>query len=168
MTEGCGHCHSDACDDGVDSKQVRLNELISQYVYQKGALIPVLQQAQEIYGYLPQDVLKQIGRGLKIPLSRVYGVVTFYAQFRLAPLGRNVVRVCMGTACHVRGGAKVLEQIEKELKIKDGQTTEDERYTLEIVACIGACGLAPVMQVNDNVHGRLTTESVGAILTKYE
>jgi len=168
LTEGCEHCHSAGCEDLIDPKQVQLEELIADYVGKEGALIPVLQKAQEIYGYLPTDVLKQISRGLRIPLAKVYGVVTFYAQFRLIPRGRNVIRVCMGTACHVRGGAKVLEQIEKELTIKDGQTTEDERYTLEIVACIGACGLAPVMQINDNVHGRLAPETVGAILAKYE
>lgn len=168
MSEVCEHCHSAGCADQVDPKQIQLDELIARYAGQEGALIPVLQKAQEIYGYLPTDVLKQISKGLRIPLAKVYGVVTFYAQFRLTPMGRNVVRVCMGTACHVRGGAKVLEQIEKELGIKDGHTTEDERYTLEIVACIGACGLAPVMQVNENVHGRLTVESVGSILGKYE
>ncbi len=157
-----------ACDDLVDPKDEKLEELLAHYTGQKGALIPVLQKAQEIYGYLPSDVLKRISKGLRIPLAKIYGVVTFYAQFRLTPMGRNVVRVCLGTACHVRGGAKVLEIIEKELKIKDGGTTEDERFTLEIVACIGACGLAPVFSVNNKVHGKMTPDKVAGVLAKFE
>lgn len=157
-----------ACEDLVDPKQIKLDELLAKYDHQKGALIPVLQKAQEIYGYLPADVLKQISRGLKLPLAKVYGVVTFYAQFRLTPMGRNVIRVCMGTACHVRGGAKVLESIEKELGIKDGGTTEDSRFTLEIIACVGACGLAPVFSVNNIVHGKMAPDKVAGVLAKYE
>lgn len=156
------------CKDLVDPKEERLDELISRYKSQKGALIPVLQQAQEIYGYLPEHVLKHISKEMKIPIAKVYGVVTFYAQFRLIPMGRNVISTCLGTACHVRGGAKVLDKIEKELKVKDGETTEDGRYTLEIVNCIGACGLAPVISVNGEVHGRLTPEQIPEILAKYE
>lgn len=151
-----------------DPKEAELDAVLARYVHEKGALIPVLQKAQEIYGYLPAEVLKRIGRGLRIPLSKIYGVVTFYAQFRLTPMGRNVLRVCLGTACHVRGGAKVLETIETELGVKDGGTTADQRFTLEIVACIGACGLAPTMMINDDVHGRLTAELVPEILSKYE
>ncbi|MDI6878964.1 MAG: NADH-quinone oxidoreductase subunit NuoE [Desulfitobacteriaceae bacterium] len=158
----------EACEDLIDPKETELDAVIAQYVREKGALIPVLQKAQEIYGYLPTEVLKRVGRGLRIPLSKIYGVVTFYAQFRLMPMGRNVLRVCLGTACHVRGGAKVLETIEQELGVKDGGTTEDQRFTLEIVACIGACGLAPTMMINDEVHGRLTAENVTEILSKYE
>ncbi len=158
----------EACEDLIDPKETELDAVIAQYVREKGALIPVLQKAQEIYGYLPAEVLKHVGRGLRIPLSKIYGVVTFYAQFRLMPMGRNVLRVCLGTACHVRGGAKVLETIEQELGVKDGGTTEDQRFTLEIVACIGACGLAPTMMINDEVHGRLTAENVTEILSKYE
>lgn len=156
------------CKDLVDPKEERLDELIARYKSQKGALIPVLQQAQEIYGYLPEHVLKHISKEMKIPIAKVYGVVTFYAQFRLIPMGRNVISTCLGTACHVRGGAKVLDKIEKELKVKDGETTEDGRYTLEIVNCIGACGLAPVISVNGEVHGRLTPEQIPEILAKYE
>jgi len=158
----------EACEDLIDPKEAQLDEVIAHYVQQKGALIPVLQKAQEIYGYLPAEVLKRISRGLKIPLARIYGVATFYAQFRLSPMGRNILRVCLGTACHVRGGAKVLEVIEQELGVKDGGTTEDGRFTLEIVACIGACGLAPTMMINDDVHGRLTSSTVAEILAKYE
>ncbi|MHB8072998.1 NADH-quinone oxidoreductase subunit NuoE [Desulfosporosinus fructosivorans] len=157
-----------ACEDLVDPKQIKLDEIITKYRNENGPLIPVLQHAQEVYGYLPTDVLKHISKALRIPLARIYGVVTFYAQFRLVPSGRNVINVCLGTACHVRGGAKVLETIEKALKIKDGATTEDRRFTLEVVACIGACGLAPVISINNEVHGRLLPESIAEILAKYE
>ena len=156
------------CEDLVDPKQIKLDEIIAKYKHENGPLIPILQHAQEVYGYLPTDVLKHIGKATRIPLARIYGVVTFYAQFRLTPSGRNVINVCLGTACHVRGGAKVLETIEKAIKIKDGQTTEDRRFTLEIVACIGACGLAPVISINNEVHGRLLPESIAGILAKYE
>ena len=156
------------CENLVDPKQIKLDEVINKYRNENGPLIPILQEAQEVYGYLPADVLKHISKSLRMPLARIYGVVTFYSQFRLTPVGRNLINVCLGTACHVRGGAKVLEVIEKSLKIKDGATTDDKRYTLEIVACIGACGLAPVMSINGQVYGRLEPESVAEILAKYE
>ena len=159
---------SEGCQELVDPKEERLDEVINRYRTQKGALIPILQQAQAIYGYLPEHVLRHISQQMKIPIAKIYGVVTFYAQFRLTPMGRNVLSICLGTACHVRGGAKVLDTIEKELKVKDGETTEDERFTLEIVNCIGACGLAPVISVNGEVHGRLTPEQIPGILAKYE
>lgn len=157
-----------ACENLVDPKQIKLDEVIIKYQDENGPLIPILQEAQEVYGYLPADVLKHISKGTRIPLAKIYGVVTFYSQFRLAPVGRNLINVCLGTACHVRGGAKVLDMIEKSTKIKDGETSEDRRYTLEIVACIGACGLAPVMSINGQVYGRLEPESVAEILAKYE
>ena len=157
-----------ACENLVDPKQIKLDEVIIKYQDENGPLIPILQEAQEIYGYLPANVLKHISKGTRIPLAKIYGVVTFYSQFRLAPVGRNLINVCLGTACHVRGGAKVLDTIEKTLKIKDGATSDDQRYTLEIVACIGACGLAPVMSINGQVYGRLEPESVAEILAKYE
>ncbi len=158
-----------AVEDGLqpDPKEIKLGEILAKYKQQKGALIPVLQETQEVYGYLPAEVLRRISFELKIPLSKVYGVVTFYAQFHLNPRGRNIVRVCLGTACHVRGGAKILETIQKELGIEDGQTSEDLRYTLESIACIGACGLAPVIMVNEDTHGRLTPDKLGKILAQY-
>lgn len=158
----------EGCRELVDPKEEKLDQVIAQYRYEQGALIPVLQGAQEIYGYLPSQVLKHVSKALRIPLAKVYGVVTFYAQFRLMPMGRNVISVCLGTACHVRGGAKVLETIEKELSVKDGETTEDGRYTLEIVNCMGACGLAPVIAINGEVHGKLIADQVPGILAKYE
>ena len=157
-----------ACENLVDPKQVKLDEIISRYRNENGPLIPILQEAQGVYGYLPAHVLKYISKAMRLPLAKIYGVVTFYSQFRLTPVGRNLINVCLGTACHVRGGAKILETMEKTLNIKDGATTEDGRYTLEIVACIGACGLAPVISINNEVHGRLSPESLAGILAKYE
>lgn len=158
----------EGCKELVDPKEEKLDHVIAQYKSENGALIAVLQGAQRIYGYLPTHVLKHVSKALRIPLAKVYGVVTFYAQFRLTPMGRNVISVCLGTACHVRGGAKVLETIEKKLLIKDGQTTEDKRYSIEIVNCIGACGLAPVISINGEVHGRLNADQIPGILAKYE
>lgn len=149
-------------------KEEKLGQILDKYRQQKGALIPVLQAAQDIYGYLPKEALERIANDLRLPLSKVYGVVTFYAQFHLNPRGRHVVRVCLGTACHVRGGAKILEALEKETGVSDGETTEDLRFTLESVACIGACGLAPVIMVNDDTHGRLTPDQIPNILSQYE
>lgn len=160
----CCQCGNQA----ADPKDLELEKVLAKYQGQKGALIPVLQEAQDIYGYLPGEVLKKISEGLKLPFSQVYGVVTFYAQFHLKPRGRHIVRVCLGTACHVRGGAKILETVQNELKIKDGETTEDLRYTIESVACIGACALAPVLMINDDTHGRLTPDKISEILAKYE
>lgn len=149
-------------------KDHKLKDVLKKYSNQKGALIPVLQAAQDIYGYLPADALAKIAVQLKLPLSKVYGVVTFYSQFHLNPRGRNIVRVCLGTACHVRGGAKILEALQEQLKIDDGETTEDLCFTLESVACIGACGLAPVIMVNEDTHGRLTPEQIPDILSQYQ
>ncbi|NLM96183.1 MAG: NADH-quinone oxidoreductase subunit NuoE [Halanaerobiaceae bacterium] len=144
-----------------------LKSILKKYEREERYLIPILQEAQGQYGYLPKDVLKEIASYLDLSLSQIYGVVTFYAQFHLKPKGRNVIRVCTGTACHVRGGAEVLKAIENELKIKSGGTTDDLEFTLETVACIGACGLAPVIMVNDDTHGRLTPDKVPAILQNY-
>lgn len=147
---------------------LELEKVFAKYVGKKGALIPVLQAAQQIYGYLPADVMKEISVNLQIPLSKIYGVVTFYSQFHLKPRGRNIIRVCLGTACHVRGGSKIVEAVTKAVGIKDGETTEDLRYTFESVACLGACGLAPVMMVNDDTHGRLTPDMVAGLLEQYK
>lgn len=159
---------STACEELVDPKEIKLDEIINRHKNDNGPLIPILQGAQEVYGYLPAHVIKRISKATRIPVARIYGVVTFYAQFRLTPVGRNLINICLGTACHVRGGAKIVETIERELKIKDGATTEDGRFTLEVVACIGACGLAPVISINNEVHGRLLPEKIAGILAKYE
>ncbi len=158
------------CGHGKESYEKYLeplNEILSNYTKEPHNLIPILQDVQEQYGYLPQDVLNKIAKHLGLSPAKVYGVVTFYTQFHLQPRGRNVIKVCTGTACHVRGGAEVLKAIEKELGIQSGGTTEDLEFTLETVACIGACGLAPVIMINDDTHGRLTPNSVAEVLNGY-
>jgi NADH-quinone oxidoreductase subunit E len=151
-----------------NSEEARLREMLEKYKNQKGVLIPALQETQKLFGYLPEAAMEQIARTFGLPLSQVYGVATFYAQFHLKPRGRHVIRVCQGTACHVRGSSKILDRVKQELGIDSGETTADLRYTIEPVACIGACGLAPVMMINDDTHGRLTPEMMPRILAKYE
>ena len=158
-----------ACECGnKGSKHPELDEILSRHKGERGSLIPVLQEVQSVYGYISQDAIKEISSALGIPATDIFGVATFYAQFHLKPRGRHVVRVCQGTACHVRGGAKILAEVEKEIGIMPGETTDDLRYTLEPVACLGCCGLAPVMMVDEDTHGRLTVDKVAEILAKYE
>lgn len=144
-----------------------VEEILKRYQNQEGALIPVLQEAQAIFGYLPEEVLALISKRLKIPLSSIYGVVTFYAQFYLTPRGRHTVRVCRGTACHVRGGKAILDAVQEYLQIDDGQTTADFNFSLETVACLGTCFLAPVMMVDRHYYGKLIPQRVPAIIQSY-
>jgi NADH-quinone oxidoreductase subunit E len=130
-------------------------------------LIPLLQAAQELYGYLSMPVLEKIAKHLHIPLSRAYGVATFYAQFRFKPFGRNVIKICRGTACHVRGSKNMQEALERELKIQAGDVTPDLKFGLETVACLGTCFLAPVMMINQRYYGKLTTKKIQEILKEY-
>lgn len=158
------------CGNGKVSLEKYLEPLytvLANYPKEERYLVPILQDAQDKYGYLPKEVLSEIASQLKISFSKVYGVATFYTQFHLQPRGRNVIKVCTGTACHVRGGGDVLKAIEGELGISSGETTEDLEFTLETVACIGACGLAPVIMINDDTHGRLDPQSVKAVLASY-
>mgnify|MGYP003471343016 FL=1 len=134
----------------------------------RSTLIPLLQEVQTIYGYLPENALRDISNFVKVPLSRVYGVATFYNQFRLMPLGENIIRVCRGTACHVKNSANILFALEAELGVMAGQTTRDKKFTLEVVNCIGACSIAPVILVNDDYHGRITVKDIPKILKKYQ
>lgn len=145
-----------------------LNEILKNYSMEEKYLIPILQDAQDEYGYLPEEVLKEIACNLDLSLSQVFGVVTFYSQFHLEPRGENIIRVCTGTACHVRGGSEVLDQLKEELNIDSGETTEDLNFTLETVACIGACGLAPVIMINDETFGRMTPKKVPEILKNFK
>lgn len=157
-----------AAEHFSEQERERFTQLLEEYHGKKGNVIPVLQHAQEIFGYLPKSVLIEISKELDIPISRIYGVITFYAQFHLEPRGKNIIRSCQGTACHVRGAKTILLELQKQLGLDDNTvTTPDLRYTLEKVACIGACGLAPVMMINDDTHGRLTPETVPSILAKY-
>jgi NADH-quinone oxidoreductase subunit E len=135
-----------------------LEPVFTEFQAQKGALIPVLQRAQAIYGFLPPEVLKRISERMRVPLSQVYGVATFYSQFYLTRRGRNIIRQCDGTACHVKGAAKIIRAVEQELQIKAGETTPDYRVTYEVVYCLGSCGLAPTAMVNNEVVGKLVPE----------
>ena len=148
--------------------QDKLKDIFSRYHGDRQELIPILQETQEQFRYLPAEAMREISRFLRIPESTIYGVSTFYAQFKLTPLGRKIVKICRGTACHVRGGAKILEETEKILGIKAGETTEDLEYTLETIACFGSCALAPVMVIDDTVYGRVTTNKVKSIITGTE
>lgn len=142
----------------------QLQRIFSKYKGKENELIPILQEVQSEFGYLPEEAMTEIARFLHIPRSRVYSVATFYAQFRLKPIGRNHIMVCRGTACHVRGATKILEELEKLLNIKEGETTPDMEFSLETVACIGACGVGPNIVINRNTFGRLNTRILPDIL----
>lgn len=133
----------------------------------RDALIPILQDVQQSKGYLSRDAVVRIGEYLNLPASKIYGVATFYNQFRFQPQGRNHIQVCRGTACHVKGSAAILDAVKRELKIEPGQTTRDGQFSLEVVACIGACGLAPVICVNGEFHAGVSTKTVGKIIDSY-
>lgn len=149
----------------IDLRKVRA--ILASRRGERGGLIGILQEVQAAYGYLPRPALEEVSRALKVPLSKIYGVVTFYAQFHLKPRGKHIVRVCLGTACHVRGGEKILEKVSEVLKVKPGDTTPDLKFTLERVACLGACGLSPAMMVDDRTYGRLTVKAVEDVLREY-
>jgi NADH-quinone oxidoreductase subunit E len=141
-----------------------LYETLDEYKTQRGAVIPVLQKAQEIYGWLPEPALKVISKEMGVPLSQIYGVVTFYSQFYLTRRGRHIIRQCDGTACHVRGAARIVDVVENHLGIKAGETTPDFKYTFEVVYCLGSCGLAPVAMIDNQVVGHLVPEKLVSIL----
>lgn len=153
---------------GTPQQEAELKKVIAQYKGQRGATMPVLQAAQEIFGYLPEEVQIMVAEGLDIPLSEVYGVASFYAQFTMNPKGRHQISLCLGTACYVKGAGDVLAAIEKQLDIRAGGITPDGRFSLDACRCIGACGLAPVMMIGSDVYGRLTPDQVGDILAKYD
>lgn len=142
-------------DLNVDERIGRVGRVLSEHDKKKGLLITTLHRIQEDNGYLPEDVLKEISKKLHLPLVEIYSVATFYKQFHFSPRGKKVVRVCMGTACHVRGAQKVLEKIEEEFKIKEGETAPDLSLTLETVGCVGCCGLAPVAAINEEIVGEI-------------
>jgi NADH:ubiquinone oxidoreductase subunit E len=146
---------------------VKLSSIIEKFKGKPGGLIPVLEEAQVSLEYLPISVQKRIASGLNLPLSRVYGVVTFYSFFTMTPRGKHTVRVCLGTACYVRGGKALTEALEKQFGIKEGETTADRMFTLESVRCLGACGLGPVVVVDEDVHGRLKPGKVKEVLSQY-
>lgn len=153
---------------GTPEQEEALRKVIAEHKGQPGATMPVLQAGQEIFGYLPEEVQIMIAEGLDIPLSEVYGVSTFYSLFALNPKGKFRISVCLGTACYVKGSADVLSAVENALGIKSGGITPDGKFSLDACRCIGACGLAPVMTINDDVYGRLTPDQIPGILAKYK
>ena len=152
---------------GTPEQQAKLDAVIAANKDKPGALMPILQQAQDIYGYLPSEVQHYIAGALDIPFSEVYGVVTFYAQFLLNPKGMHPVAVCLGTACYVKGSAKLVEKITEVIGVEAGSTSADGKYSVEATRCIGACGLAPVLTINNEVYGRLAPADIPGILEKY-
>jgi len=158
---------NNCCCGCVDAQEKKLQEIIEKYKNTKGALIPVLHEVQEVYGYLPLSVQKKISEGLGVPLSEIYGVVTFYAQFSLNPKGKYRIQVCLGTACYVKGSGLILEKLKEKLGIDVGECTKDGKFSLDACRCIGACGLAPVITINDDVYGRLSPDEIEDILKKY-
>lgn len=152
---------------GTAEQEEKLLKAIAAGKDEKGALMMVMQKAQDIYGYLPIEVQSIIAREMGVPLQEVYGVATFYAQFSLYPKGQYQISVCLGTACYVKGSGAIYEKLQEKLGITGGQCTPDGKFSLEACRCIGACGLAPVMTVNEDVYGRLTADDVEGILAKY-
>ncbi len=153
---------------GTPEQEAELKAVIAENKDDKSMLMHVMQQAQSIYGYLPFEVQVMIAEGMDIPLEKVYGVSTFYAQFALSPKGKYNISVCLGTACYVKGSQALFDELVKELGIDSGECTEDGMFSLEACRCIGACGLAPVLTVNDDVYGKLTPEEIPGILAKYK
>ncbi len=162
MTDKCTGCA------GSQEKAKELQQIIAKYKDTRGSLIQVLHEAQEVYGYLPLEVQREIALGLDIPLAEVYGVVSFYTQFSINPKGEYKINVCMGTACYVKGANEILDKFRTRLSIDVGECTDDRKFSLDACRCIGACGLAPVVTINDDVYGKLVPDDVDDILDKYE
>lgn len=162
MTDKCTGCA------GSQEKAKELQQIIAKYKDTRGSLIQVLHEAQEVYGYLPLEVQREIASGLDIPLAEVYGVVSFYTQFSINPKGEYKINVCMGTACYVKGANEILDKFRTRLSIDVGECTDDRKFSLDACRCIGACGLAPVVTINDEVYGKLVPDDVDDILDKYE
>jgi NADH-quinone oxidoreductase E subunit len=161
-------CNCSLAEAKNDPRFLQLDEIIEKYKKQRGSLIPVLHEAQGVFGYLPENVQIYIAEGLNVPLSEVYGVVSFYSLFSTKPRGKYVINVCLGTACYVKGAGRIMDNLKKELEIEIGETTPDGLFTLKGCRCLGACGLAPVLTVNDQVHGRLTEEDVPSLIRLYK
>ena len=153
--------------NGTQKQKEELDAVIEELRGEEGALMPIMQRAQDIYGYLPLEVQRYIALGLDIPVSEVYGVATFYSQFLLNPKGEHPVSVCLGTACYVKGSGRLMERLETLLGVKNGEITADCRFSLDATRCIGACGLAPVLTIGEDVYGRLEPAELDGILAKY-
>jgi len=157
---------TEATQDKLDQLSAFMDE-VSQKEYAESYLIAVLHKAQELYGYLPQDVMDQVAEKMQIPTAHIWGVATFYHYFNLKPVGKNIVSVCMGTACYVKGADKVLEALKRELGIQVGETTEDKLFTLQEARCLGACGIAPVIMINDKIYGELDAKKTVDLINQY-
>lgn len=153
---------------GTPEQKAALDALIAEHKNEKGALMPVLQKAQDIYGYLPPEVQKEIANGLGVSLSEVFGVVTFYSQFLLNPKGEFPISICLGTACYVKGSGRLMDKMQELLGIESGSLTTDRKFSLDATRCIGACGLAPVLTIGEDVYGRLEPSMLEGILAKYK
>ncbi|MBR5368159.1 MAG: NAD(P)H-dependent oxidoreductase subunit E [Lachnospiraceae bacterium] len=153
--------------NGTADQEAALRRVVAELKNEKGALMPILQKAQDIYGYLPYEVQKIISDEMNIPVEKIYGVVTFYSQFSLYPKGKYKISVCLGTACYVKGSGSVFDKLVEKLGIEGGECTADGKFSFEACRCVGACGLAPVMTINDDVYGRLTPDQIDGILAKY-
>jgi NADP-reducing hydrogenase subunit HndA len=152
---------------GTKEQEQQLMAVIAELKDQPGCLMPIMQKAQDIYGYLPIEVQTMIADATNTPLEKIYGIATFYAQFALAPKGQYRISVCLGTACYVKGSQAVFDKLVELLKINEGECTPDGKFSLEACRCVGACGLAPVMMINEDVYGRLTPDHIAGILAKY-
>lgn len=148
--------------------QQKVGEVLDRYQHRQGFLVSILQDIQAEYRYLPREALLEVSQGLSVPLTRVYSVATFFKAFSLKPRGRHLIHVCLGTACHVRSAVRVLEEIERELRISQGETTEDLKYTLETVNCVGACALGPIVIIDGEYSGQMKTDKVKALLESYD
>lgn len=153
---------------GTPEQEAKLKEIIAANKHDKSRLMAVMQQAQDVYGYLPIEVQNMIAEGMEVPLEKVYGIATFYAQFSLSPKGKYNISVCLGTACYVKGAQSLVDKLEEKLGIGVDECTADGKFSLEACRCIGACGLGPVLTVNDEVYGRLTADDIDGILAKYQ
>ena len=152
---------------GTKEQEEKLMAVIAELKDQPGALMPIMQKAQDIYGYLPIEVQTMISEAMNVPLEKIYGIATFYAQFTLSPKGKYRISVCLGTACYVKGAQGIYDKLVELLGIEEGECTPDGKFSLEACRCVGACGLAPVMMINDDVYGRLTPDMLSDILAKY-
>lgn len=162
MASGCG------CQSKDEQKLQQVREVIDRFRGMKGALIPVLHEVQDMYGYLPEEVLQLVSDELDIPMTEIYGVASFYSFFSLEPKGEHIIRVCMGTACYIKGAQGLVDRFSTDLNIKPGETTPDGKFTLEATRCLGACGLAPVLTIGENVHGKLLQGDVPKLIKQYK
>ena len=154
-------------DKEAKQQQEKAGQILGEYRHEKGMLVSILQDVQTAFNYLPREALKEVSRGLGVPISQVYSVATFFKSFNLTPRGRHIINVCLGTACHVRGAVRIVEKLERELGILRSETTEDLKFTLDTVNCVGACALGPIVVVDGEYHGEMTTDKVKAVLKNY-